>query len=265
MTDNKPFVLLACPHYGEIHARTVMALLEVPQQGIRVRFALSGMSALAYNFNTLWCIGLNGRQDPGFTHFCMIHSDIVPGGSWLLDLMNILEEQRADVVSVAVPIKDGQGIVSAGLDMGTADDPWRRRRLTMHELHRLPETFDHHDLARLWDAPTENALLFNTGLWLAKLGPAWPEQIRFTMQDRIEKCADGVFKPRMEPEDWDFSKQVHRMGLRAVCTRRVPVNHLGGLGYTNAAPWGLCGADPCWVGEEAAHAAATEGGILVEV
>lgn len=259
-------VVVGCPHYGELNANTAAAILSLGEQSVRSRIVMSGMSLLAYNFNTLWCTALNARRTHGATHFAMIHADIVPFGNWLVDLLDILEEQQADLVSAAVAIKDGQGLTSTALDMGTPADPWRRRRLTMHELMELPETFDARDLAALYDVQVGEfgrppALLFNTGLWVADLRAPWVEHVCFTINDRIDRGEDGLFRAVVEPEDWNFAKQVHERGGRAVVTRRVLVHHSGGLNYTNAAAWGSCRVDPCWRDEPAP---AETAGLLVE-
>ena len=175
-------------------------------------------------FNSLWCWALQTEPD----YFAMLHSDIEVGGEWWLDtLIDEMENNELDILSVVVPIKDHDGLTSTAYEL---DDKWNPCRLTMKEVHRLPETF------------TDERLLINTGCWVCKFDKAWAEQVTFTINDRIV-CDDGKYTPQVEPEDWHFSRQARSLGLKLGATRKLYVVHKGSYDYPNDHPWGLLDFD----------------------
>ncbi len=166
----------------------------------------------------------------------MIHADMGAQPCWLDTLRDEMEKYGADVISTIVPIKDDRGLTSTAID--NPDDPWIVRRITMKEALNLPTTFG--------DKEAGGPLLLNTGLWLVKLGPWCLEENedgtikhRFHIRDTIrrEKNA-GRRVARVQPEDWDFSRQMRRAGLKLAATRAVRVEHHGDTFYPNDIAWG---------------------------
>jgi predicted O-methyltransferase YrrM len=184
-------------------------------------------SANCLGFNKLWIEALNLR--PKFTHFLMIHSDIVPFENHFLDKMvSIMEETGADILSAVSPIKDHNGFTSTALDegVGEIDQRWRVRRLTMHEIYAKPPT---------WTDPN---LLINTGLMLVDIRKPWVDKIHFHFDDDIIVDSKGRKRAVCFPEDWNFSRDARKLGASMYATREIKLRHVGPASYTNTEPWG---------------------------
>ena len=81
---------------------TANAILKAPHH-VRCAPVFNSFSLLACNFNFLFTAALNMRKD-GFTHFCMLHNDVIPDGDrWLADLLDEMLLADADVVSAHHP------------------------------------------------------------------------------------------------------------------------------------------------------------------
>lgn len=231
MTDGVR-VMVAMPGYGNQTGgagRGFWRSTRLPES--QVRYEQSYGSLLAQNFNSQWCSALNERhQGNRLDYFAMIHADIEPEDWWLDTLIAELEERDLDVLGVAVPIKDQKGLTSIAL-AHESGDPWRiKQRLSMKEIHRLPETFTSEDVG--------HPILLNTGLWVCRLGD-WAKQVHFTINDRISfDTRLNQYVPQVEPEDWYFSRLCHELGLRIGCTRKVRLNHFGNMSFSNAYAWG---------------------------
>ncbi len=180
------------------------------------------------NFNRLYSAALNARKTHGITHFLMIHSDIHPLESgWLDKMVAIAAAVEADVLSAVVPLKSPAGLTSTAIERPTSDGGFSPpRRLTMHEIMVLPETF------------TEPLLLLNTGLMLVDLRKPWAEDVCFEFESGIVKGADGEFKATSCPEDWNFSRKVRAKGGSMWATRAIPLIHRGKGEYRNDSAWG---------------------------
>jgi hypothetical protein len=195
---------------------------------IEVARSLSaGGSLLGAAFNLHWCQALNHFAEGDIHGFAMMHSDIGAEVNWLDILFAEMEKVGADIISAVVPIKDERGLTSTAID--DTGDQWKVRRLTTKEVMKFPETFTEKDVG--------GPLLLNTGLWLCRLGP-WAFKTCFTIQDKILQSPDGRFEHRVIPEDWDFSRQVRRFGLKLAATRKVRINHWGPFYWNNQQQWG---------------------------
>src|SRR5262249_44713674 len=148
-----------------------------------------------------------------------------------------LEAERADLVSVVVPIKTPHGHTStAVVDL----DGNRRRRLTVREVASLPAVFDAAVAGKIWGVE-KTTLAVNPRLWgcgFATL-PA-VEELYFRNGDSIRTDASGRFHAHTQPEDWLWSMDFAARGLKVVATTRVPVRHYGhtAFGIGIEAPWG---------------------------
>lgn len=229
-------VMLGVPCYGGFtQGAAVGAFRSSGRADTHVMLRMVSHSLLAHAFNQLWCKALNEAESGGLGHFAMIHSDVEPPPGWLDVLIDELEARDLDVLGVAVPLKDPRGLTSTAIDREDGD-PWRVRcRLSMAEVHRLPETFTSADVG--------GRLLLNTGLWVCRFDPAWASTVHFTINDRIARDDAGRFAAEVDSEDWNFSRQLHARGLRLGCTRKVAVEHRGPFGFGNAAPWGAWAFD----------------------
>lgn len=188
-------------------------------------------SLLPRCFNLLLADAVN-KQAAGapLTHFCMIHTDVVPEDGWLAKMLAIMRDNKLDVLSALIPQKSSSGITSTALDT----DQWNPRRLTMQECRRLPETFSGFDTLREFKS---SSLLFNTGLLLCRLAALDPGRHFFEFRDRIVK-QDGQWRVQAQPEDWLFARKIAKSGLKYAVTRAVRVEHYGSAGWSNAEVWG---------------------------
>lgn len=185
-------------------------------------------SLVTWNFNVCWTAALNLKEklsqtDNPLTHFLLIHDDVKPtDANWLDTLLSEMLSSRADVLSVIIPIKDSRGLTSTAMDT----DPWRPLRITTKQAQSLPLT---------WTSPK---LLVNTGLMLVDFRGSWQENVCFHMNDQIVRDSNNLWTAMVEPEDWNFSRQCHSLGLSLYATRAVRVLHFGKSYWSNDASWG---------------------------
>ena len=187
-------------------------------------------SVLTEAHNQGWATGLN--MDPRPEFFAQQHSDVLGKPGWLDVLIEEIEATGAGLLAAVVPIKDDRGLSST-----TVLDPATRmhRRLTMREIHALPETFAVSDVP--W-APPGAVLCTNTGMWACRFDGDWVERIRFTIQDFIEKTESGLWESSFWPEDWQFAEDATGLGVKVMATRKVRVAHFGAIPFKNDRPWG---------------------------
>ncbi len=180
-------------------------------------------SALTTNFNNLYAEALNQRRN-GFTHFCMIHSDVWPRDpSWLKDMLAISAEYRATILSVVIPLKSIDGKTSTALE---EDQPgtllgFRARKLTLTECKDLGGTFG------------GDRLLLNTGLMLIDLRHSEADKLWFEFQDSIAQDPEGNYYPVSLSEDYGLSRKARSLGMRLFVTLDVPAWHVGGGKFPN--------------------------------
>jgi hypothetical protein len=197
---------------------------------------------LTQGFNIAWAESLNVR-DRGVPvkYFAMIHDDIEPEPFWLDTLIEELESHGADACAAVVPIKHDKGCTSTAI---ATDDRWLPRRLTMHEVYDLPETFTAEDAG--------GPLLLNTGLWVVKLTEWWAEKVCFRFENRIRIDSDGRHIAEALPEDWLNSYDLNDWGAKLIATRKVKLVHSGNSDYPNDRPWGLWKHDEAFVNKSLA-------------
>lgn len=224
-------IVLGMPGYGKQTAGAGRGFWRACRDMSTVWNYYQNGSLLASNFNQLWCLALNlAHEGKPVDYFAMLHDDIAPEDWWLDKLIDELESKKLDILGVAVPIKDTRGLTSLAIHKD--GDNWAPfARLSMHDIHQLPETFTSQDLGR--------PLLLNTGCWVAKWNQDWCRQVRFEVNDRIVfNRTAGRYQAQTEPEDWYFSRLCHEIGLKIGATRKVAVMHQGEMEFTNERPWG---------------------------
>lgn len=231
-------IVLVMPRYnGQCHFEAATAFYHPLKAGSPHQIVAPmspASSLLACCFNMGWAHAVDLYEAGKADAIAMIHSDQAPEPGWI----DILEDERvangADIMSAVCPIKDDRGLTSTAVD--DSGCIWRPRRLTMNEIMKLPTTFG--------DAEAGGQLLLNTGLWILQLGP-WcldrnPDgSMRhcFRITDMVRKEGDRRVS-RVQPEDWDFSRQLRSRGLKLMATRAVQVNHWGETRYPNFVEWG---------------------------
>lgn len=238
-------LLIGMPTYDGNVDFIVQANVYRETQGYVNRFVASQQSSLLANCcNQLYTLALNHREEYGW--FMLWHADVRIKEPGLINgLLGEMERTGAQCISVLLPIKDEKGLTSTGLYF-TERGKKRRRRLTMREAAKLPETFSAADLVGFWQAPVDSVLLVNTGLLLFRLEQPWVEQVYFNIRDRIIRQDDGSFLAVVDPEDWNFSRQLHELKVPVVCTRKFSAYHKGVGLYSNQGEWGRWQTDELW-------------------
>lgn len=223
---------LGMPGYAELTAGAARGFYRASQGKLDLALKYTESSLLALNMNILWTWALNGaHQGDNIDYFAMQHPDIEPEDFWLDKLVVEMEAKELDVLGVVSPIKDQRGRTSTAMARPDGDT-WRiYGRLTMKEVHRLPETFTSEDLG--------HPLLINTGLWVCRFDEKWCRKVHFTVNDRIVWSEPlGQYVPETEPEDWFISRLFHELKLKVGCTRKIELGHRGAMVFGNTNPWG---------------------------
>lgn len=187
-------------------------------------------SLLAHTFNHLWAQALMARTTHGVTHFLMLHNDVIPlDPKWVSILYHEMQRVGGSVISAVSPIKDSRGLTSTALETYSV---WAPRRLTMKEIVKMPETF------------TSEDLLVNTGMLLVDIRGEWVKDVFFTIRDGMMRNEEATnFIPTVEPEDWAFSRQVKKLGVKVYATTKVKLLHQGSFRYPNFGAWGSWDTD----------------------
>lgn len=250
-------ILLAMPMYGGLtHAGALRAGLVQASEQHSVQLAQPVGSLLPKTFNMAWCAGLELAEAGEIELFAMLHDDVMPEAGWLDKLVAELDRTGADVLSCVVPIKDQRGITSTAIAAADPADEWHcEKRLSMHEVMRLPETFTAADCGY-----PRRALLVNTGCWVCRIrdprfrqtNPNGSLSFCFRFQSRVLRRRDGQYEIQNISEDWDFSRWLYRHGFDVRATRVVSLEHFALAGFPNDRPWGSCASenDPLPIEEE---------------
>lgn len=200
--------------------------LDIHEGGIRYPRAVSPTSSIATGcFNSCWALARNEWEAGRIDGFAMIHDDVGAQAYWLDILYREMQKCGADIISTVIPIKDARGLTSTAID--DTGDVTRVRRITMKQLRNMPQTFTDEDVPNL---------VLNTGLWLCKLGP-WCLETHFHVENDIRRI-DGKWQSVVFPEDWHFSRQCRKLGLKLAATKAVRVDHYGGHRWCNQDVWG---------------------------
>lgn len=220
-------VYLTIPCYGgKVAAGAIASTLSASSRGLLKAIKSNSYSILTQNFNMLYCEALNARAQ-GITHFAMLHDDVtINTPLWLDKMMDLMEENEADILSVIIPIKSREGYTSTAFDM-EGWSHWFPKKLTLTEAYeKFPATFTH------------EKLLLNTGLMLVDIRKDWAEKCYFLFENKIFKDAEGKFKAAVVSEDWAFSRMARELGARLFATREISVLHDGMSRWGNDKAWG---------------------------
>lgn len=220
----KAKVYLGIPtHEGKIQNEIVNAILG---GGSSIgTMTIEGGSALTTNFNKLWTMALNNRRN-GFTHFAMLHSDIaIQTSFWCDKMVEIMERENVDVLSVAMRLKSTDGMTSTAIERPAQNElGFQHGKMTMAQILKRGKT---------WSAPD---LLVNTGLMLVNMQKSWSERVWFEFQDRIASVMENnikTFYPVSLAEDYGFSRMVKSQGGKLAVTLEIAATHCGGGRFSN--------------------------------
>lgn len=252
-----PKVALTLPFIYQVEdSSRRAAYLYASEMKYRVSAMPSLSSALCYGLNRPWAMMENDPEP--FDYWAILHADVDPGIFWLDKCIERLERGGYDVMNACSAIKDDRGLTSTGFG-SIQDDDYFIRRITMTELHELPETFDiSHVIAQIGldGFPAEKrpvALFPNTAVLVVKLKgddgkyKPWVKKFPgFQMKDWIDR-SEGVAVARNVPEDWFFGQWAGKNGLRVGATREPSVEHFGSKNYTTRCPWGIQKTDESFV------------------
>lgn len=231
-------VLLGVPSSGTLSEQSAQASWLPSLKHAVTRFPSCNSGP---NFNACWAVALNGGMSGQFTHFAMVHADVgvvedEEGLRWLDRLLEEMDSVKADFLSCPVAIKDVRGLTSCGIgDPENRWNPWKR--FTVPELADFPKTFCAADVGY-----ADKFLNHNHGLCVWDLrNPKWYEpdennsnKFIFNFTEDLE-LVNGVWKRKQDSEDWAYSRQLWKEGMRTFITTRVKVTHQGGMDYGN---WG---------------------------
>lgn len=196
----------------------------------------SAPSLLNYGFNQAWArLHTDIASGLPFTHWAILHDDIITPAGWLDELMEVLEQSGGDFVSANMPIKTFKGLMSMGVHYG---DLWDINRFTIRRLAEFPETFTSDEV--------NGSLVLNTGCCVLKLRDPWlsnPQDFVFDDINRLTRIKEG-WKAEIVSEDWTWTDKLRQAGAKLVATRRVECGHEGGHVYRNHTHWGE------WINDE---------------
>jgi Methyltransferase domain len=235
MPPKKPYkIFIGFPNRGEICSASHQTAVQVSRKHKFITVPLQ-FGDVEHNFNTLFAEAYNNRDQHGWTHWGLLHSDIGAEPWWADILIEEMDRIGADVMSTVMAIKDDRGLTTTGIRYpGIAG----ARRFTMREISRLPETFSIADT----DEP-DQILAINTGLWICRFPVGgWPDKfadgVGFTARHKLMFNEEHKVMCEFDSEDWRFSEWAHQVGLRVFATRKVKANHHGGMPYGNQGEWG---------------------------
>lgn len=218
-------LIVGVPSYnGMIGKYTMLGILQASATpGTVGGWHIESGSLLTWNMNKILAQAFN-QMKQGVTHLAILHTDIVVESKWADKMIGIMEDKKADIVSVVIPIKDMTGDTSTALYMGEKDGSWDIHRLTLKQCWSRGKSF------------TEKNLLVNTGLMMIDLRKDWITGLQFTIEDRIIQDKEGKFIARVFPEDWNFSLQAQRKGASVWATNEVKAQHYGNGMWPNWDP-----------------------------
>ncbi len=213
---------LGIPNYGAIESQTVLTIMNATNKPKVVYMRSS--SILIENFNQIWCAMMNTK---GMQYFIMLHADVFSAPGWADMLIEQLELNNLDVLSVVIPLKEDTGITSTGV---LSPDMQNIHRFTLEELKKYPSVFtEEHTKA---DHP--GTLLVNTGMWIARVGDWMKEFDGFKTFSEVKLNPETEkYEERCSPEDWDFSVFLKEKGIKYGATTLVKVGHVGKKAWLN--------------------------------
>lgn len=215
---------------------TMSAMIAASNHGA-VKCSVAAHKCREFAMNSIWNEALNSQKEYKITHFAMMDDNICPSPMWLPDMLRIMKETNADVVSVVVPELNPSGITHFAMDEKTEKDPYLVQRLTLNQLHSLEKVF------------TDPRLLVTTSLMLVDFTKPWVKDMVFESR-HYRGVHNGQSYADMETIDWNFSRKVKAAGGTLFGSTSILVKVMGSAAYFNGTPWGTISADPLWHDEK---------------
>lgn len=214
--------------------------------GIVADIRSRSFSILTSNFNKSIVSCLNSKH---YDYVCLHHSDIQAAPGWLGMMIRDMEAVGAEVMHAAAAIKNADGFTSTAI--AYSEDRWEPiRKITMHELHKLPEVFNIKHIQEVID-PTAKRLCPNTGVLVMKVTDKFLDFPGFSNLDRIVRVSEGCWQEQVVPEDWNFGHWCADAGIDVWGTRKVVTHHWGRQRFSSDQIWGLQ-TDPGWANRSGA-------------
>lgn len=239
--SEKKTVLLGMPSYNGPTMAAARAFFHptAPDGPRLTHLSYQEGSLIDESCSALWAWALNSAYKGGrVDYWAMLHADVEPPDHFLDTMIDEMEARNLDALSVAVPVKDQHGRVSAAV--GRPDDVFNPLfRLTLTDVYNLPATFTAKDC----NYP-DNPLLVNTGCFVCKFDYRWAVNCGFSSRTKI--VFDNVKRMwvvQTEPEDWHFARDLWKSGLRVGMTRKIILMHRGDTRFGNERPWGTWAYD----------------------
>lgn len=224
----RPRVIVALPNRpgDSVSGKTVASLNSTGTDHKLLWVHGRSMSLLNYNFNIAWTDALNRRGE--FDYFVMLHADVAPEPGWIDKLIAEYERVGADVLSCVIAIKDEDGLSSTGI-MNWNDRVMRK--ISIAQALQLPKTFDAQTVGA-------DVLLLNTGCWICRMDQPWVEKACFRSFDWTYQDGNGEWKAGCIGEDYLWSVDLARLGVKTFATTAVKILHAGTFDYPNHVAWG---------------------------
>ncbi len=228
-------VLLTIPYSGRIEDEALESAKKASNGELcgSVYIWKNKKSVLTSNFNDCMITFLMSKSRD---YWLLQHADIQISDGTLDVMIRESITHNLDVLHAVVPFKNNSGLTSTA--WAYERERWGlTRRLTMTELHALPQTFDLQTIKEQLD-PDAEVLLPNTGVLLIKRA-AWLESFPgFQTLDRVTRTSESTWTSEFVPEDWNFGYWCAENGVKVGGTRAVRACHLGQQWYPNDGVWG---------------------------
>lgn len=207
-----------------------------PESGDTEYFATDIRSTmLCESFNLGVASAKNGEAD----YFAMIHSDMVAPDGWLPTLIKAMDAIDADQIHASACIKDERYLTNTAIAYSL--DPWsRKRRLSLTEVHSLPDVFTIEDVQKHIDEKAV-AILPNPGVMVMRMKQWFYDWEGFSTLSRVRKRPDGKYWTESVSEDYVFGYWAAAQGLKvAVAGPRVCTTaHIGEYEFSTRYPRGF--------------------------
>lgn len=191
-------------------------------------------SILGHCFNMLYTESYNMGCDV----FAMCHADIQAEPSWLYAMVKQLSDEYP-VLATVLPIKDDRLMTSTAVGRTLEGNPNRKDIPKERVTYRIPLSEFETDKVYTFDTLPEKIrsqgefLCMNTGLWVMKLRQPWSHRVYFEMRSWTELMEDGRLACGMLPEDWNFSRLLHILGVKVRVTTGIRAKHIGVKAWDN--------------------------------
>ena len=207
------------------------------------RIAATG-SVLTRNFNFMFreIVRLKKEEHKDLKYMVIFHSDIeIANPNWLNIMIGVMEDQKVDVMSLPMIVKNPEQRSSFVLRKPDPKDEYEFFVFGTQQLGELEEKG-----INLFDDPN---LLYNTGVMVVNMdSPAFKKVVEendvyFTITEGLTQSGTlGMFS-----EDWYFGELMRKAGANMKMYLDLPTVHYGTCGWTlNKSRAGICNSPSGW-------------------